>query len=91
MSTVMEFLLSTVRTFGALCEIVFQSVYPRTGKATPTPQAAKYCVTKFRESFPGISPFTKHSIFEEREVGTHDLCSKVARKMNRGSSLNNWK
>ena len=41
MSLVTEFWLSTVNVFGALYEVVFKSVYSRTGKVKLTPQAAK--------------------------------------------------
>ena len=58
MSIVTEFWLSSVNTFEVLYEAVFTSVYSRQGKAKLTPQVAKQCVTKFLESFPGLSPFT---------------------------------
>ena len=56
-----------------------------------TPQAAKQCVTNFLESFPGIFPFTQLSLFDEGEDRIHDLCNKVARTMNGGSSLDDCK
>ena len=59
MSLVTDFWLSTVNTFGPLYEVVFKSVYSKTGKAKLTPQATKQCVTKFLESFPGMIPFTQ--------------------------------
>ena len=41
MSLVTEFWLSTVNTFGALYDVVFKSVYSRTGNVKLTPQVAK--------------------------------------------------
>ena len=65
MLIVTDFCLSTVNTFGALYKAVFTSVHSRKGKAKLTQQAAKQCVTKFLESFPGLSPFTQLTIFDE--------------------------
>ena len=59
MSIVTKFWLSSVNTFEVLYEAVFTSVYSRQGKAKLTPQVAKHCLTKFLESFPGLSPFTQ--------------------------------
>ena len=61
------------------------------GKAKLTPQTAKQCVTKFLELFPGIVPFTQLTLFDEGENEAHDLCNEMARTMNGGSSLDNWK
>ena len=89
MSIVTEFWLSAVNTFGALYEVVFTSVYSRQGKAKITPPEARQCVTKFLESFPGLVPFIELTLFDEGATGAHDLCTKVARSMKRGSSLDN--
>ena len=91
MSTVTEFWLSTVNICGVLYEVVFLSVYSRTDKAKPTPEAANQCGIKFLKSFPGIVSFTQLSLFDEGENGSHDLCNKVVRKINSGLSLDNWK
>ena len=88
-SIVTEFWLSVVNIFGALYEVVLQSVYSRTCKTKLTPQVAKQYVTKFLKSFPGIVPFTQLTLFDEGENGDHDLYNKVARMMNGGSSLHN--
>ena len=61
MSIVTEFWLSTVNTFESLYEVVFQSVYSRTG-------TAKQCVAKFLESFPEIAPFTQLTLFDEGKI-----------------------
>ena len=90
MSIVTEFWISAVNTFGGSYEVVFQSVYSRTGKYKLTPQATKKCVTKFLESFPRIVPFPKLTLFDEVGTGDHDICNKVAKTMNGGSSLDNW-
>ena len=82
MSLVTEFWLSTVNTFGALYEAVFTSVYSRKGKSKLTQKAAKQCVTKFLESFPGLAHFTQLTLFDEAENEAHDLCNKVTRTMN---------
>ena len=78
MSIVTNFWLSVVNAFGALYEAVFTSVYSRKGNAKLTPQAAKQCVTKFFESFPGLTSFMQLTIFDEGDTGARDLCNKVA-------------
>ena len=89
MSIVTKFWLSSVNTFGALYEAVFTSVYFIQSKAKLTPQAAKQCVTKFFESFPGLTSFMQLTIFDEGDTGARDLCNKVARSMKGWSSLAN--
>ena len=68
MSIITEFWFSTVNTFGALYAILFKMEYFRTGKAKLTPQAAKQCVAKFLESFPGIFSFTPLTLFDESKM-----------------------
>ena len=68
MLIVTEFWISEVNTFGALYEMMFQSVYSRMSKSKLVPQASKQCVTKFFESFPGIFPFTQLILFDEGEM-----------------------
>ena len=84
-----EFWLSAVNTFGSLYEVVFQSVYSRTGKTKLTPQDAKQCVMKFLKQFSGIIPFTQLTFFDEGENGAQVLCKKAAGTMKGGSSLDN--
>ena len=91
MSLVTNFWLSTVNKFESLYETVFKSVYSRTGKAKLVPQTAKQCVTKFLESFTGIVSFTQLTLFDEGENEARELFNKVAKTMNGGSSLDNWK
>ena len=89
MSVLTKNWLSVINTFGALYEVVFQSVYSRTGKSKLTPQASKQYVTKFLESFPRIASFTQLILFDEGGNEDHYLCNKLARTMKSRSSLDN--
>ena len=76
MSPVTEFWLSAVNTFGALYRAVFQSVYSRTSKLKPTPDAAQYSVKEIYASFPRTVPLTTTSLLEEGEIGAQDFVTR---------------
>ena len=76
-----------MNTFETLYKGAFQNVYSRSDKAEPTPRAAQQYVEEFYISFPDTVPSTTTSLSDEGEVLPHDFCSKIARTMNGGLSL----
>ena len=89
LSTVVEFWLSVVNTFGALYEAEFKSMYSRTDKAKLTTHDAQQCDKVFYASFTGIVPFTTTSLLEEGNVGDRDFFREITRTINGGSSSDN--